>query len=369
MSLADIIARIKGETVTTGIDVGHYAIKLAKVEHSKGARRLLAVDMEQLPVGTFVDNEIKELNAFKEAMVRIMGRNFPHGPSGDLVVSMNWSNGILADRIHLKKVDEHDNEAFIIAEASKRSPFDEPGVILDYEVLGDTENGEQDVLIVAAKETALDNWAKLFDNEGIRPVALDVDAFAVVNTFLLSATSQELEQTVAIMSIGEKKSHISFVRKGRYLSTREVQNASVSDFLSSICRRLGMNQETAGQILRGEKTDGFPKDLYQQSLEYAAEEYGVTVELALRYYTSSENQDKVQRLIMTGGGASIPGLAEFLGKKLEIETGNLNPFAPRKADDNRTDHILYDSQMFGDGLSDDVINLLTTALGLALRKF
>lgn len=362
MSLGDLIKRIRGESVTTGIDVGHFAIKLSRIEHSNGAMHLISADMEKLPMGTITDGVIKDEAALVGALDKITGRNFPSGIHGDVVISINWSLGILADRMVLRKQNQQDNEAFIIDEATKRSPFDEPDVNLDYEILNDREQNEQEVLIVAAKESILTGWARRFVERGLRPVAMDVDAFAVANVYLAGHSEEEQLKTVGILSIGDRKSHITFVKAGLYHSTREVGNASVSDFLSGICRRLGMNMDIAAQILRGEKDDGYDKDMYQAALEVAAEDFSTQVNLAMRYFTSQEGNQQIDELILTGGGASIPGLQDFLKVKLEVETSFLNPLTNGK--------IKYDEDMFGgDGLSQEIVNLLTTSLGLALRKF
>jgi len=362
MSLKDMIGRIRGEVVTTAVDVGHYAIKLAQIEHKRGDMRLVAADIENLPIKTIEDNEVRDQVAFTECLNRLIHRNFPEGLRGDIVVGINWSNGILADRMMLRRKDENDNEGYILEEAGKRSPFNEDGVNLDYEVLDQNVQGEQEVLIVAAKGATLSNWAKIFVAAGYNPSVLDVDAFAVANAFLVSATDEELKETVAIMTIGDKRSHITFVRNGKYHSTRTVQNASVESFIVQMCRRLNLDQELVSQILRGEKADGYNKELFQAALEYSAEEYAVVVELALRYFTSTENQERVSHLFLTGGGASIPGLAEFLSRKLEIKAECLNPL-------KNSNVISVDSGLFGgDQISQDAINLMTPVLGLAMRK-
>lgn len=362
MSLRDLIGRIRGEVVSTGIDVGHYAIKLAQIEHKRGDMRLVAADLEHLPIKVIEDNEIKDPAAFQDAMTRLIQRNFPDGVRGELVVGINWSNGILADRMMLRKQDESENEGYILEEAGKRSPFNEEGVNLDYEVLSENVQGEQEVLIVAAKGITLQNWSRAFVAAGLTPSILDVDAFAVTNAFLLSAPENMLQETVAILMIGDRRAHITFVRNGQFHSTRTVQNASVDSFVSQMCRRLGLDHELVSQILRGEKSEGFNKELFQAALEYSAEEYAVAVELALRYFTSTESQERVQRLLLTGGGASIPGLAEFLSRKLEIDAECLNPLL-----NNRNLHI--EPGLFGGSdVSQDVINLMLPAIGLAMRK-
>jgi len=362
MSFRELIGRIRGEVVTTGIDVGHYAIKLAQIEHKRGEMRLVAADCRVLPPKLVEDNEVRDASLFAEIIQKMLADNFPEGLKGELVIGINWSNGILADRLKLRKQEASLNEAFILDEAGKRSPFNEEGVNLDYEILDVDPMGEQDVLIVAAKANILSAWTRIFVTAGLSPSVLDVDSFAVANAFLNSATDEELKETVALLTIGERRAHITFIRSGKFHSTRTVQNASADSFISQMCRRLGLGQEEVGKILRGEQQDGYNKELFQSALEYSAEEYATSVELALRYFTSTENQDRVSRLFLTGGGASIPGLADFLTRKLDITTECLNPLRNPKT-------LQVDGGLFGgDEVSQDVLNLMTPAIGLAMRK-
>ncbi|HSQ42771.1 MAG TPA: pilus assembly protein PilM [Fibrobacteraceae bacterium] len=362
MSLRDLIGRIRGEVVTTAIDVGHYAIKIAQVEHKRNEQYLIAADIEVFPPKTFEDNELRDSAAFEESLHRLIQRNFPDGLHGEVVIGINWSNGILADRMLLHKRDEQENESYILEEAGKRSPFNEEGVNLDYEVLSDDEQNEQEVLIVAAKGGTLSAWTKIFLAAGISPSILDVDAFAVTNAFLLSAPEEDLRETIALLNIGDRRSHITFVRNGSYHSTRSVQNASVDSFVSQMCRRIGMDQDVVSQILRGEKAEGYNKELFQAALVYSAEEYAVSVELALRYFTSTENQERVSKVYLTGGGASITGLADFLARKLEVHTECLNPF-------KNPEFMHVEKGLFGgDEISQEIVNIMVPVLGLATRK-
>jgi type IV pilus assembly protein PilM len=362
MSFSDLIGRIKGEVLVTGVDVGHSSIKFAQVEHKRSEKRLIAVDVEYLPAKTIEDNEVREPKALQDALTRLMQRRFPDGIQGEIVLGINWSNGILADRVSLRKQSDDTNEAFILEEAGKRPPFNEDGVNLDYEILSETAQGDQDVLIVAAKGAGLSAWVNLFKPVEIIPSILEVDAFAAVNIFLLSSTEDELKQTVAILNIGDKRTHISIVRNGLFHSTRTVQNASVDTFLSQMSRRIGLDSEMVGKILREESTEPYDNDLFNQALEFAADEFAVSLELALRYFTSSENQERVQKLILVGGGAGISGLTGFLTSKLAIETVCFESAKVQAA-------LHVDQSIFGaSGMTQDALNTLVTAIGLATRK-
>ena len=56
----DLLARIRGERETIGIDVGHYSIKYVKVYHnSRGGKVVVEIDTEPVPDGAIINGEIQ----------------------------------------------------------------------------------------------------------------------------------------------------------------------------------------------------------------------------------------------------------------------------------------------------------------------
>ena len=80
----------------------------------------------------------------------------------------------------------------------------------------------------------------------------------------------------------------------------------------------------------------------------------------LRYYSSSEDSEPLDKILLGGGGASIKGLKEFIAERSGIETDTVNPFR----------YVECDSSVVGEsGVSLALSNILAPALGLAMRKF
>ena len=203
MALDSIIARIRGERQTIGIDIGHYSIKVVRVHHGRGgSRRVVAADMERVPDGAVVDCEIKDSGKLLEALSRVMTRSFPESENADIVASVNWASGVLADRIGVKVPKNGNEDAIIIQTAQARPPFDDQDNVLDYQVIARTD-GEVKAMIVAAKNAMLDTWSNFFRDAGYHLSAIDVDIFGIVNAYLTTVPDEQAEQTVALFNIGE----------------------------------------------------------------------------------------------------------------------------------------------------------------------
>lgn len=360
MQLHDIIARLRGESLTTGLDIGHYSIKLVTIEHKRsGARRVVAADMEPLPEGAIVDNEIRNAGVLTTALNNLLDRAAPGGVRGELVVSVNWTSGILCDRISVRVDKGRNEDEAILQTAMSRSPFDDTDNVLDYEILNRKEDGTVEALVVAAKNNMLNNWASFFSNAGLKPTAIDVDAFAVCNTYFASMGEDAVDQSVAVFNMGEKKAHLSFIRSGVFQTARTVQSGTMDNAIQLVSRHVGLDIDACRLILQGKKKDGFDPDALATAMDYVCEEMSMGVEIALRYFSATDSSGRSTKVLLTGGGASLPGLAKMIGDRLSLDVQVLKPF----------ESVEYDASLFADGNPDALANIYAPALGLAMRRF
>ena len=359
----DLIAKIRGERQTIGVDIGHYSIKTVCVHHKRKNYCILAMDMEPTPEGAFVDNEIQDEAKIREALVRLMMRNFPEMSKDDLVASIGWTAGVLADK-SVAKVPKNGNEdAIVVQTAQAKPPFDDQDIMLDYQVMERGEKGEIKSLVVAAKNKILADYSKLFSSAGYKLTAIDVDVFCIASAYVATTPEDRLAETVALLDIGEKKSTLTFLHKGEFHSVRTLTAGSVNSVVATLSRHLGIDAATCHEMF--EKNDlTMVKDRsvaeVESALQLAFEELVNSVEFGIRYFSSSESGEKPVRLLLCGGGANLPGICDFLKQKLSLDCCILNPFM----------NMEFDPAAVGEsGLSVALASIYTPALGLALRKF
>ena len=231
----DLLARIRGERETIGIDVGHYSIKYVKVYHnSRGGKVVVEIDTEPVPDGAIINGEIqrregdaptgpdgkKEKDGYEllsEALTKMMMRH-TRDANTDIVASVNCcagAGGVLADRISVKVPKNGNESAIILQTAQSRPPFDDQDNVIDFEV--ESREGEEvKANVVAAKNALLDSWAQFFTVKGLKLSAMDVDIFGLLNAYTATASEEDLKQTTAVINIGEKKMSIGFIQEGKF---------------------------------------------------------------------------------------------------------------------------------------------------------
>ncbi len=370
---SDFIKKVKGESITVGIDVGHHSIKVVKVSHSQKSRKLIDYGIAELPYGTIVDGVVQNSEVLTNILLNLLGLIGGVDSNTDVVLSLAWSNGVLADIVKMRTQPGMTDEELILSEAGRRAPFDDPDITLDYKILNRSEEtNDINVLLVAVKNDVLNRWVIFFKDAGINPSVIDADTFGLHNAYYykkkrdalkeaFSASDDYLdslkEESVAILNIGQVKSNITFINNGVYHSTRDIPRSSIEGFARKVSRSLGIRQEKAVQIIKGEEVEGITKENIEEAYRDAFDDLAMDTQQTFAYYQSTGGGSGLN-LLLCGGGSSLPGLLEAFREKLEITVEYLD----------LCNSIEVDEMKFHEGISAEVSSQLSVAIGMALRK-
>lgn len=351
----NLFGKLRNQQSTVGLDIGNHSLKLVKMAHLKTGYFLEATGIKELPPGTIEGSEIKKRDVLIDCLTKLVSQCDPS--IVEVVTSMS-GHGIISDKFTFK-VDPNENaEELILWEAGQRSPFDVDDITLDYKILHrNPETNEIEVLLVAAKNQIMQNYIDLLYDAGLKPVIIDVDAFAINNCYALTCEGEPQRGTTALINIGHDLTNISFIKDGVYHSTRDVSTAG-DYFNKTVQRNLGLSTEEALLVMKGRTTSSVDMNLFKQSIEYAAEELSSGIDLAFSYFKSSEKSDTIDRIVLSGGGAYIPEMTSFLEKRHNTSVQILDPLSS----------IQFDPGLFGNVDPKSISALLTVSIGLALRK-
>jgi len=355
-----LFGKRKRNNYSVGLDIGSKSIKLVELKKEDEYYRLVAVGVQDLPDGVVSNGEIKEKEIFIAAIGELIARCDPE--IVDVIISMGTS-GILSDKIKLNIDGAENTDETILFEASQRSLFDADDITIQYKVLPEDlmqENpiGGNDitVLIVAAKERNIKWCIDALYEAGLRPTIVDVSSYAFNNCYALESELEEFPETVVLIDIGHQGSRILFVKDGVYHSVRDI-NIGGDYIAKTLQKQLKLDHQHALSILTGQQIQGIKIDEVQAALQFAFEEFVSSFDMAYSYYSKESGDHKVEKVVVCGGGAYVPGLLDFLSNHLEIEVRISNPFS----------FLKYDEGLFNDADPENFAALLSVATGLALR--
>ncbi len=340
--------------LAAGLDIGANSIKLVKLARRGGGYALKALALKELPLGVINAEEIKDRDA---VIFDIQSLIDQADPKLKEVVTSISGHGVITDKIIMDRKTGAEAEQAILFEAEQRAPFDVEDVTLDYHIIReDIETNKMEILLVAARNEFLKSFIDLIIDAGLKPVVVDTDAFAILNAYEIN---YDIDPTkvIALVDLGLDNTTMTFLRDGLYHSTRDVSNGTRLIF-DAVSKEFRFNQEMTAKCLRGDLDTSVDQDMFKATIVTASEELIAGMEVAISYFKSSSAADRIDLIVLSGGGALIPFLPEILQMKLSIPIEIFNPLR----------NIEYDPEMFVEFQPERVAPLLAVAIGLAARR-
>jgi type IV pilus assembly protein PilM len=343
----------KARTVA-GLDIGASAIKLVKLEDRSGGWGLTALGIREIPQETVVDEEIRDKDTVIFNVQSLIDQCDPQ--LKEVAISIS-GHGVITDKITMDQKSGAEAEQAILFQAEQRSPFDVEDVTMDYHIIQvNEETHKMEVLLVAARNEFLKSYVDLVSDAGLRPVIVDTDAFAILNAYQLNY-EMDPDRVTALIDLGFDTTSITFIKDGLYHSNRDLGSGGRLIY-NAVMKEFRINQELTLKTIKGEMGTSIDQDMLKATVVTASEELISGLEVAFSYFKSTAKVPKVDWIVLTGGGALIPFLPEFIQAKLNVPIEIGNPLR----------NIEYDPDIFKDAQPDKIAPLLAVAVGLASRK-
>jgi type IV pilus assembly protein PilM len=339
---------------TVGLDIGSNSVKLVKLDHTKQGYSVSAIGIRELPNEAIVADEIRDREAVIFNIQSLIDQTDPK--IKDVVVSIS-GHSVITDRFTIDKKTGAEAEQAILFETEQRAPFDVDDVSLSYHVTKvDDDINKMDVLLVAARKESLRVFLELIEDCGLRPVVVDDDALAIYNAYEGNYDVDPTKVT-ALVNIGHDVTNITYLVDGLFHSTRDVSSGT-REVYNSIQKEFRLNPELTAKAIKGEMGDSIDQDMLKATIISATEELLAGVELAFSYFKSQAKKDGIDWIVLSGGGALVPYLAEFLQSRLGVPLEIANPLR----------NVDYDPELFRYLQPEKIAPLLAVPIGLAMRK-
>ncbi len=334
---------------TVGLDIGSGLIKVAVIDHGKGAPELVKIAITRLQPDAIVEGEVMDpgivANAIRASLdaAEVKSKN---------IVTAVGGRDVIIKKIQTERVREKQARELIRWEAEQHVP-DVESVELDFEILdADGRGDEMSVLLVAAKRDLVDSKMRLLADAGLSATIVDVDAFALHNAFEVNYPDA-MKGVVALVNIGHEITNVNIMDDGVPILTRDLP-LGTRRFIEDLQRQHGLTARDAEDLIRG--YDRSPQ--LDGVLEARADEIAVGVERAAASLASSRNAAQLRATYLCGGGSRTPGLSDILASRLRMPVEHANPLARLNIRDGALDSFV----------TDDVAPLLMLPIGLALRQ-
>ncbi|ERP30910.1 type IV pilus assembly protein PilM [Chitinivibrio alkaliphilus] len=346
----------KSTNKRVGLDIGSHSLKLIEINKRGDEFYLTAVGAKSLPPDTIENGELKKVSEFIDAVKHLVDQCDP--TIVDVVISLN-GQGLLSDKFRFKVAPNENVNDMVLYEASQRSPFDSEDITTSYKILNHfPESDEVEILLVAAKNYIVQAYIDALYQAGLRPIVVDVDIYALNNCYALESVSEGALDTLCLLDVGNKKTRVAFIRDGLFHSSREI-NTATSYFVEGLQKQLRIPESDAQKLLRNRIPENVSEESFLSALDHLLEEFCSNFNMALSYLKKNESFDRLDKIVVAGGGAYIPKLIEYFGNYFDTEVVRSNPF-----------HFLkYDDDLFGGNTPPaELESLISVSVGLATRE-
>jgi type IV pilus assembly protein PilM len=312
------------KTRVIGLDIGTTGVRAVELEFdgggaAKGASgRVLRAGFVALPWGAVHDGEVAEPATVSSAIKRLWAE---HKFGGKEVVVGVGNQRVLVRELDMPALPPAQLRAALPFQVEGLLPVATSDALLDFYPISQSTGSEgpqlHGLLVAATAETVLAN-TRAVEQAGLRPTMVDLNAFAVAR---VQSRSGFASGVVAFVDIGARVTNVSIVVDGhpRFVRILPSGGHDVTEALSSTLdippqeaeqmkREIGIGLATAAEDLTA-------KQLVSEVTTGLVD----AVRNTLVYYASSNPGGAVQQIVLSGGGAFLPGLGQYLASAARVQ--------------------------------------------------
>jgi len=328
-----------------GLDIGVNSIKIVSLKGEGKKRQLLALGEVSTPAGGLeaTSGEVKVIEGIKKLVKDLEIK------SKLAVVALPETKAI-SRVLSFPPMKESEIYKAIFYEAETFIPYPLDQVQIDYQII---ENTSQRILVfvAAAPKKLIERQIRVVREAGLMALALETTAIALARTF-----GNSTNKPMMVLDIGAKTSTMVVTKNNLVFFTRTIVFGGEA-FTRSIGISLGMDTVKAEEY---KKAYGLESGKWEDKIKKALTDIsGRLVEEIKRGILTFKEEwgENIGFLVVSGGGALLPGLTDELVRILGIEVQIGQPLAGIEMEGAR---VITDNQK--------EFSKFATATGLAKRE-
>lgn len=326
----------KKETSILGIDIGTSSIKVIEVDRTKEGHRLMTYG--------FVENFHRDLrNLGKEdakltsqAIRSVVERSRCRSKRA---IAALPTYAVFTSLISLPPLSGDELDSAVHWEAKKIIPLPLDEIVLDYRILnppkkegglklpfGKKEGAEEEdqlkILITGAAKETVQKYTEIFSLSGLELVGLETEMFALSRSIVGTQPGE-----IMIVEIGSAVADIIIMENGIPFFGRSLETGGAG-LTRAIVNSLHINEKRAEQLKRDigiraigqeESGNGGVPQIIISALEPILHEIRYTLDLYKSHALTPSGKASgiIEKIILTGGTALMPGIAEHFTQTLD----------------------------------------------------
>ena len=321
-----------------GIDIGQTALKAMRcVKGERGEIIAESYDYIEYPkILSLPDTDADEL--VQEALETFLGRN---NLEGDFVAMSVSGQAGLSRFFRPPPVDRKTLPDIVKYEVKQQIPFPIEDVVWDWQTLGGTEMDDvvvdAEVGLFAIKRDMVYTALRPFDEANIEVDLVQLSPLAIHNVICKEVIEEipditEIDpenppESLVVLSMGTDSTDL-IMTNGVKLWLRNIPIGG-NHFTKQLTRELKMTHANAEHLKRNirqmAESESHARKIFQ-AMRPLFNDLLTEIQRSLTFFRGIEKNAKIERAVLLGNAAQLPGLRQYLNKQLELDIVKINKF-------------------------------------------
>jgi len=344
-----------------GVDLGTTSIKIVEAKRGKQLPQLLNYAILESSGHLLRTNKVLQtssLKIFEEEAIELL-RILLHEmkPGTNEAVASLPSFSVFMTVLDFPEMVESDLQKTMVFQARQYIPLPISEVAIDWLKVGEFEDQKgqkrQQILLISVPQEQIKKYQKIFNAAGLRLVALEIESLSSVRALIGNDPTPTI-----IVDIGSRSTNIVLAEGGQ-LKLNAQSDFAGSSLTQALATSLSINPLRAEELKkeRGVLNTGPSYELSTIMLPFLDAIINEVKKAQFNYQSQFPGAAKMERVILSGGGANLLGAEKYFQGELGIPVVKATPLV----------RFEYPSVM--EPLVPELNPHMSVALGLALREF
>jgi type IV pilus assembly protein PilM len=334
-----------------GIDFGNYSVKAVELQNIKATPSLLAFGGQSIPAGVLNSEDKGNQKKLAEALKTLYKSA---GFRNRKVVLAIPESAVFTRYIDLPGLKENELETAVYFKAKQYIPIPIEDVQMSYIVLGfDEAKNSYNILLVAAPRKTIDIYLNIASQAGLETLAIEAESIAIGRSMYKATGIKHM----VVLDFGSKTTDMSIVYDGKMIFSQSVAIGSDS-MTQALVNQFGFEYAQAEQYKRNYGvTPNILENKIHNTLKPILDAMLVEVQRGVEFYKTTTLRPAPKDFFLSGEGALLPGLPEFIQNSFNINARVADPWNNIQIPKKLEPFVVKNRPNF------------SVALGLALKEF
>ena len=344
--------------ISVGLDIGFSSIKIVSLERDKNQAKLVSLGSIICPSPGMLSDADLDLEKVAQSIKKLMQAT--KIDEKEVIVALPESKVFTRVIDDLPFLTDSELSSAIRYAAEEFIPMPLHEVNLNWQVLARSNKTEQSkeasrtvVLVVASPKNIVQKYIKVLGMVGVRPKAMETETIAVTRSLV---GNNPFSPSSLIIQLGATTTDFAAVSHGLIWLTRSISTGGMA-LTRTLAQHFNfeINQAEEYKKVYGmleDQLEGKVHEALRPIIDIVVGE----VKRLIQSFDAKYPQDGIKRVVLSGGGAKMPGLVVYLANSLGLEVQEADPWYLISKDKALSSKLSVDAPLF------------SVAVGLALRE-